>query len=378
MGRTQEAVDTMRSAAATFEELASRPGAKADALIAAATAYGVLGDELGQSGTASLSDPVAALAAFQKSLEIGNRVIQLDPGSSRALRGIAVTHYKIATITAETDPAAALPDFRKAIDGINALPEEVRKALPTERLLGIVLSQTGLALKEVGKYQEALSYMEQAKAIHQRFLAADPNDTRAGADLLSVLGREAECLEDRAEGVFTEQPANRTADAASALERLSEMRSLAERLLQAEPDNAIWRSDLGLALIRMSLQQRALHQTQGTLELAIRGVDILKAVGKQPSAQGFELDAVATGLTIVLPVELRDPRLGVEYAQRTVDLSHHRKPEFLLTLARAWRAANQPEKARAAAAEGLALLPAETPVTVACRIRKQLEAKLVQ
>lgn len=378
MGRTQEAVDTMRSAAATFEELASRPGAKADALIHAATAYGGLGDELGQSGTASLSDPVAALAAFQKSLEIGNRVIQLDPGSSRALRGIAVTHYKIATITAETDPAAALPDFRKAIDGINALPEEVRKALPTERLLGIVLSQTGLALKEVGKYQEALSYMEQAKAIHQRFLAADPNDTRAGADLLSVLGREAECLEDRAEGVFTEQPANRTADAASALERLSEMRSLAERLLQAEPDNAIWRSDLGLALIRMSLQQRALHQTQGTLELAIRGVDILKAVGKQPSAQGFELDAVATGLTIVLPVELRDPRLGVEYAQRTVDLSHHRKPEFLLTLARAWRAANQPEKARAAAAEGLALLPAETPVTVACRIRKQLEAKLVQ
>ena len=66
MGRTQEAVATMRLAAATFEELASRPGAKVDALMDAATAYGGLGDELGQSGTASLADPVAALAAFHK------------------------------------------------------------------------------------------------------------------------------------------------------------------------------------------------------------------------------------------------------------------------------------------------------------------------
>jgi tetratricopeptide (TPR) repeat protein len=231
-----------------------------------------------------------------------------------------------------------------------------------------------MALEEVGKYQEALSYMGQAKAIAQRFLAADPNDTRAGNDLGAVLENEAECFEDRAAGVFTEERADRTADAASALKSLSETRAVLERLLKTEPDNANWRSTLGGVLIRMSLQQRALHQTQGTLELASKGVAILKAVGKQPNAQGFDLDQVATGLIAVQPVELRDPPLAVAYAQRMVDMSHHRKPGFLLTLARACRAAGQPERARAAAAEGLALLPAAGP----SRLRKQLQAALVQ
>jgi serine/threonine protein kinase len=203
MGKTQEAVATMRSAAATFDELASRPGAKPNALMDAAAAYGGLGDELGQSGTASLSDPVAALAAFRKSLEIDKRIVQLDPSHSRALRGIAVNHAKIANIESETDPAAALLDYRDAIQGMNALPEEVRKALPNQRTLANMLSKNGLALKEVGKYQEALSYMEQAKALAQPFLTADPNDTRAGNDLLAILENEAQCFEDRMQAVFT-------------------------------------------------------------------------------------------------------------------------------------------------------------------------------
>ena len=378
MGRTQEAVATMRLAAATFEELASRPGAPVDAWMDAATAYGGLGDELGQSGTASLSDPVAALAAFHKTLEIEERIVHLDPGFSRALRGIAVSHAKIANITAETDPAGALPDYRKAIDGMNALSEDARKALPNQRILANMIRKTGMALEAVGKYREALSYMEQAKAISLPFLAADPNDPRAGNDLLAISDNEAECFENRAQGVFTEEPANRTADAASALKSLSEARSRTEHLLQIEPDNVHWRSELGLLLIRISRQQRALHQTEGTLELATRGVAILKGVGKQPNAQGFDLDAVSTGLTMVMPVQLRDPHLAVEYAERMVDKSHHEKPGFLLTLARAYRAAGQPEKARAAAKEGLALLPTATPATVPSRIRKQLQAELVE
>jgi hypothetical protein len=127
----------------------------------------------------------------------------------------------------------------------------------------------------------------------------------------------------------------------------------------------------------MSRQQRALHLTQGTQELASSGVAILTAVGKRKDAQGFDLDEVATGLTIVRPVALRDPRLAVDCAERIVAMSHSRKPGFLLTLARAYRAAGQPANARAAAAQGLALLPASHPIIVPSRIRKQLQAELV-
>jgi len=376
MGRAQEAADTMRSAATTYEELASRPGAKIDALMDAATAYGGLGDELGQSGTASLSDPVAARAAFRKSLELNERIYQADPSSLRALRGIAVSHLKIANVTAETDPAAALADYRDAIKGMNALPEEARKALTNQRTLLNVLRRYGSALKEIGRYQEAVSYMEQVKPIEQRFLAADPNDTRAGTDLMVVLENEAECFEDRAEGVFTEEKADRSADAASALKLLSEANMVIEHLLQIKPDNVGWRSTQGLLLVRMSVQQRTLHQAPQALESAKRGASILETAGKQQYAQGFDLDSVATGLATVLPERLRDTQLAVECAERMVEMSHHQKPGFLLTLAHAYRAAGESEKARATAQEGLALLPAATPATVPSRVRKQLQAEL--
>src|SRR6202142_3693252 len=204
--------------------------------------------------------------------------------------------------------------------------------------------------------------MEQVKPISQRFLAADPNDTRAGNDLLAVLENEAECFEEREQGT----------DAASALKTLSETRTLLEHLLQIEPDNLHWRSTLGFVLIRMSLQQQALHQANGAVELAAKGVAILKAVGKLPNAQGFDLDQVATGLAIVMPVQFCDPGLAVECAQRMVEMSHHRKPAYLLTLANAYRAAGRPDQARAAAAEGLALLPATAP----SRVHKELQAQL--
>ena len=112
-----------------------------------------------------------------------------------------MSHAKIANVTSETDPAAALSDYRDAIQGMNALPAESGTLVANQRTLAIILRSTGMALKEVGRYQEALSYMEQAKPISQPFLAADPNDTRAGNDLLACLENEAECFEERAKGL---------------------------------------------------------------------------------------------------------------------------------------------------------------------------------
>jgi serine/threonine protein kinase len=377
MGKTAEAVATMRAAAATYEALALRPGAKIEALMDAATAYGGLGDELGQSGTASLSDPVAALAAYQKTLELDERILQLDPRFVRALRGVTVSHLKIANIRTETDPAAALADYRKAIDVMNALPVEARNTLPNQRVLANLLRRYGMALKETGRYQEALSYMEQVRAISQGFLSADPNDTRAGNDLLAILENEAQCYEERSKGIFAEGKTDKSADAANALKSLSETRSLIEHLLQIEPDNDSWRATQGLVLVRMSVQQSALHQPQKALESATKGVAILKAVGKRQNAPGFDLDAAATGLIIVMPARLREPSLAVELANRMVEKSHHQKPGFLLTLAQAYRMSGQAEKARAAANEGLALLPVAT-TTVPSRVRKQLQAELAE
>ena len=134
VGRTPEAVAMMRIAASAYEALASRPGAKIEDLFEAAAAYGGLGDELGQNGLASLSNPAAAMAAFQKSLEIDERILRSNPSFIRARRGVAVNHMKIANIRAETDPGAALTDYRAAIEGIAALPADDKElSLPPHR-----------------------------------------------------------------------------------------------------------------------------------------------------------------------------------------------------------------------------------------------------
>ena len=54
-------------------------------------------------------------------------------------------------------------------------------------------------------------------------------------------------------------------------------------------------------------------------------------------------------------------------------MSHGKMPSSLLTLAQAYRAAGQIEKCRAAANEGLALLPPLQPGSVKPNIRKLLE-----
>ncbi len=112
------------------------------------------------------------------------------------------------------------------------------------------------------------------------------------------------------------------------------------------------------------------------MESSKRGLALLKSVAERKDARAVQLDDAATGLINVAPATLCDPELAVKYADRAVEMSAHRDPEFLLTLAEPYRAARQPRKARAAAQEGLALLPPETPATIPSRLRKHLQAEM--
>ena len=375
MGKTPDAVASMRAASAIFDRLAARPGATVDALAEAATAYGGLGDELGQNGMASLSDSAGALAAFRKTLGIDQRILKLDPSHVRAVRGMALIRMKIANIEVETDPGGALLDYRQALEGLESLPEAVQGTLPNQRIFCVILRKYGMALKETGQYPEAMRHFEQARSILQRFADLDPNDARALNDLEAGLEDEVECLADRAQGIFSSPAANQSADAATILRLLAETRGILERLLDREPANVRWRASLGAALIRVGAWQKVVRPEESSLELVQKGLAILKDVGRQENVQGSDLDLVATGLITVEPPGLREPRLAVHYAERMVALSHRQKPGFLLTLAQSYRLAGETEKARATAREALALLP-ET-ATSPSRIRKLLDAELV-
>jgi len=341
-----------------------------------ASAHTTLGNELGLPYWPSLSDFQGALAEYRKARELYQRALVLAPGNVRVLQALVNTHRLVGAVEMQPDPADALPELRAAIDSINSLHNQAKQVMAIRRMQSGVIGPYAGALIEIGRYREALAALEQGEIISRELLAADRKNIRAVQDLEAGMSRESACYQDRAAGIFTEAGADRIADAKNALRVLSEQRSLLEEVLRVEPHNGNWESKLGLILIDMGRQQRALRRPKGSLELAQKGLAILKELARRPDVQAYQLFDTANGLITIEPAQLREPALAVNYAERIVDASSHRNPEFLLTLAEAYRTAGQTSKARAAAKEGLALLPPETSATVMSRMRKMLHVQL--
>src|SRR5262249_304852 len=199
---------------------------------------------------------------------------------------------------------------------------------------------------------------------------ADPTDTRSQMDLIAALENEAECYEDMEEGLFGIDT-NSAGSAKRALELLSEDRQILERTVKMQPSDIHSRALLGGALIRIAAKQRMLDQQEQSLTSAKMGVTILKDVAQKADATA-DLDQVVTGLSTVEPANLREPELAVIYGQRLVEMSHHQKPHFLVSLATAYESAGRAEDARRTAQEGLNLLsPSGSSHT-----RKLLESEL--
>jgi len=376
IGRTQEAEPVIRSAITAFDDLATRPDAGVDALLDSAGAHNSLGFELGIPYWPSLSDFQGALAEYLKARELYQRALVLAPGNVRVLQALVNNHRLVGAVEMQTDPAGALPELRAAIDGINSLHNQAEQVTAIRRMQSGAIGPYAGALIEIGRYREALAALQQGEIISRELLGADRKNIRAVQDLHAGLSRESECYQDRAAGIFPEEGANRMADAANALKVLSEQRSLLEEVLRVEPHNGNWESKLGVVLIDMGRQQRALQSPKESMGLAQKGLAILKEVARRPDVQAYQLFDAANGLITVEPVELREPDLAVKYAERIVEASSRHNPEFLLTLAEAYRAAGQSAKARAAAKEGLLLLPPETSVTVMSRVRKLLHTQI--
>ena len=373
-GKTPEAVASMKEATKAFERLVAEKDATPAQLAEAAGALGTLGDELGQPGTPSMGDLAGALAAYRKDLEFSQRALSIDPHFLRAQRALAIIQLKIGNVELETDPAQALKDYQLAEESSDRLPESKQDTLSALRIRANVLRKKAQAMRELGEYAQADPLFDQALAIQRKISAADPKDSRSLFDVYVDLTQEAYNYEYSADPALEHDPLKRRRDLAAAVPLLKEALSIALQLQQQDPSNQHSRTLLADVQVRLGTAEQNLQISDDSEHLAATGLATLKDLGlKQPNSQLLDYEVAA--LLTVKPIALRDPKLAISCAEKEALLTKRKQPGILLSVAQAYHAAGQVERARAVALEGLALLPPTGPGAPVSRTRKLLESE---
>jgi tetratricopeptide (TPR) repeat protein len=371
--RTPEAVPVMREALKSFDALVADPHTSAALIYEASSAYGTLGDELGQNGTASLADSAGAVAAYRHSLALDDRALNIDPNFLRAKRGLVVNGLKVGSVEMETYPAESLKEFQISLQRAEALAKAEQGSLPAVRLRGMLLRKEAIALERLGEYGQAVPLFEQAVETCERMASQDPKDFRALFDVATVLDDEARGYEDAANPVLAAKPGDRRLNLNLAEKTLVQSAAVLERLLKQDPANDVWKAFLANTQVRIDVIRETLHIPEASDELSRKGLAALKEVAEKDKASPMVLDQAANAFLTAEPASLRNPQFAVSCAEREVAMSYETTPSRMLTLAQAYRASGQMEKSLAAANEGLALLPTLPPGSVKPNIRKLLE-----
>ena len=335
-----------------------------------------MGDELRESGTASLADTSAVLTAYRKAIALDERALIIDPHFLRALRSLSINRGKIGGVELETDPALALKDYQAALQRIDSLPQAERENLSVRRMRAILQRREASALVQLGEYAKATDLFTEVAQVFQKNVAADAQDSRALADMKVVLNFEALGYDTAADPALAVAGSDRRRNLVAAEKLWTQELEIIDQAIKHDPvdeDMQLSRAD---ALLRLGTIHSILHSAAGYEAMAKKGIAGLKDLARKEQASALVLDMAASDLLMVEPASLRDPLFAVACAERAVSLNHRKTPSMLLTLTQAYRASGQAEKSRATAREALALLPAPQPGNAKPRIRKLLELQL--
>lgn len=367
--RTAEAVPLQREAVRSFEQLSSSPSATLTEVLDTAGAWGTLGDELGQDGTASLSDPAAAIDAYRHDFPLYERALRLDANSTRARRGVLITHLKIGSAEMYSDPGAALAEFDSALavrTGDGTTP-----GLSDLRLRANILRKQGIASSETGDEARATRAFGDAENLYRSIAARDTNDTRAQIDLAIQLQDEA----DSAESAADSDLAHRHALLALEEKKLLEIVSICDHIADLRKIEE-WAVLSANSQVRAGVVDHDLNGVNHSVAATRQALITLRGIAAAPHASGATLTETSDAFRIAQPASLRDILFSVECARRADNLAQGKSAARDLTLALAYRSAGQIDAARSTARHGLSLLAPPRPGGKISTLQSQLEAQL--
>jgi eukaryotic-like serine/threonine-protein kinase len=359
--QTAEAIAHATKATAYYESLA--PLTKNPVWLAdAASAYGVLGDMLGQNGTQGLADPTRAAVPYRRAIQLHQAALDASPGALRSRRGVAVMRMKLGDLVRPTDPESALNQYRNASTVFDGLPPEELNRPANKRIQITFLRKTGNALRDLQEWAAASETLQQPLAFFNSEYAADTADKRAMYDL-SVM------LNDLADLYFMQEDNRR------ALPLAERNAQLMTELLHKEPGNPVWQLLSGWCQVRLAtLLDREGNATRA-LPFATEGLKELARLSSPPRATPRDLQLASQAYLEVEPKALRDPQRAVVLARRYLAVTRQDNITGQYTLALALQLAGRTEEAKATAQKALALLAPVRGGRIPY-VRKRLEALL--
>jgi len=373
MSRTRESIVAIRAAIDAFQAQFANTTATPPQLNEAAGAFNGLGDQLGLPGVASLGDSAGALDAYRKAVELSRRALAIDPNFTRSSRTLAIDFSKIGDIVIQTDPAAAVAEYRQSLSAWSALIASGDSSATSKRGLARVYMKLGQALSLSRDYTAALAAFDQADSTIRRYAAADPKDIRASTDLFVLDDDEAQAYFDMLDPELNLNSGDRSENARHAVALLRDSIAIIEKLLSVDPGNRIWMTNLAYDKVSLGTLEQSAGDPESGAQMAAAGIAALTKGASAGDASMDVLELATSAALRVLPIRLRNQQAAIQYAERLVALDHRRTPGYLALLAQAYRQGGQPAKAIAVANESLALLPEPAPGAPATRTRKILE-----
>jgi len=338
----------------------------------ASTANGTLGDELGQTGTESLSDAPGAVAAYRRALALDQRALRMDSSLARARRGVLILHIKIGSVEMDIDPVTALQELQTALKLSSSLPAKEQSGMSWLRLRATLLRKQGNVSSRLGYDAQAFGSLAEAEKILRDLAAKDTNDSRAEVDLAVLLQDQADAYANAANPALGGDPGRRHEFLEQEENRLVEAVAVFNRISSSQTEEE-WVATQSYLQVRAGSVEKLLFGHSRSEALTRKALTKLKSLGQEPQASGKMLSDVSEAFRIAEPETLRDLAFAVQCARRAAEAAAGKSPMRQFELAQAYRAAGQIDKSRAAAGEGLALLAPFQPGSPKPRLRKLLE-----
>jgi non-specific serine/threonine protein kinase/serine/threonine-protein kinase len=300
---------------------------------------------------------------LKKSIDYANAALRLKPGDPETVSQLATSYNRLALQTQTHDRPAAANYFSEAISALDKLPEEDRQSAPIRSRRAQVLLGMGWNLGSMGKFDEGIAAINEARTMMEQLGAEDPQNRiypQARASIYRNLG-------------VIEDYAGRTEAALAAYKTAI---SIYEQMLAANGNNPYFRTTLADVQANAALMSLKLGHHAEAEKLIGAGLPVLKQTAMQKDASSSELNLAARFLTKEEFPKFCDARLGLELAQRANTAAEGKDYVVLETLGQAYWINRDRDDAAHSIEQALSLIEAPTPGNPPSRVRRVYEATL--